>query len=84
MARHAGLVRQIRRRFDGLRPRRLRLSRQTDGSDLDLSAYVTAFADRRAGEPGDDRLYMAERPARRDLAIMLLIDISASTTAGCR
>jgi nitric oxide reductase NorD protein len=79
MERHAGLVRQVRRRFDGLRPRRRRLSRQMDGSDLDLSAYVTAFADRCAGESGDDRLYTAERPARRDLAILLLIDISAST-----
>jgi len=79
MDRHAALVRQVRRRFDGLRPRRLRLSRQTDGNDLDLSAYVTAFADRRAGQSGDDRLYTADRPGRRDLAIALLIDISAST-----
>ncbi len=79
MDRHAALVRQVRRRFDGLRPRRLRLSRQTDGDDLDLSACVTAFADRRAGQSGDDRLYTAERPGRRDLAIALLIDISAST-----
>jgi len=79
MTRHAALVRQVRRRFDGLRPCRLRLSRQTDGDDLDLSACVTAFADRRAGQSGDDRLYTAERPGRRDLAIALLIDISAST-----
>src|SRR6266508_4502623 len=27
----------------------------------------------------DDRLYTAERPGRRDLAIALLIDVSAST-----
>jgi len=79
MARHATLVRQVRRRFDGLRPRRVRLSRQTAGDDLDLAAYVTAFADRRAGRSGEDRLYTAERPGRRDLAIALLIDISAST-----
>jgi len=29
----------------------------------------------------DDRLYTAERPGRRDLAIVLLIDVSASTDA---
>ena len=79
MGRHATLVRRIRRRFDALRPRRVRLSRQTDGTELDLSAYVTAFADRQAGQSGEDRFYTAERPARRDLAIALLIDTSEST-----
>ena len=79
MGRHATLVRQIRRRFDALRPRRVRLSRQTDGTDLDISAYVTAFADWQAGQSGEDRFYTAERPARRDLAIALLIDTSEST-----
>lgn len=79
VARHAALVRRVRRRFDGLRPRHVRLSRQTEGAEMDLAAYVTGFADWRAGQAADDRLYVAERPARRDLAIMLLIDMSAST-----
>jgi nitric oxide reductase NorD protein len=79
--RHAPLVRQVRRRFDGLRPRRVRLGRQPDGADIDLAAYVTDVADRRAGQPGGDRLYAASRPARRDLAILVLVDISASTDA---
>jgi len=46
---------------------------------VDLAAYVSTFADWRAGGPGDDRLYVAARPARRDLAIILLVDVSAST-----
>ena len=79
MARHAGLVRRVRRRFDGLRPRRRRLGRQDDGPALDLSAYVSAFADWRAGHAGDDRFYSAARPGRRDLALVLLVDVSAST-----
>jgi nitric oxide reductase NorD protein len=79
MARHAAVVRRVRRRFDGLRPRRKRVNRQDDGPDLDLSAYVAAFADWQAGHPGDDRFYTAGRPARRDLALALLVDISAST-----
>jgi nitric oxide reductase NorD protein len=79
MVRHAALVRRVRRRFEALRPRRQRLGHQDDGPDLDLSAYVSAFADWRAGRSGDDRLYVAARPARRDLAIALLIDASAST-----
>jgi nitric oxide reductase NorD protein len=79
MARHAALVRRVRRRFDGLRPRRRPVGRQDDGPDLDLPAYVGAFADWRAGQAGDDRLYIAARPARRDLALVLLVDVSAST-----
>jgi nitric oxide reductase NorD protein len=79
MARHAALVRRVRHRFEGLRPRRERVGRQDDGPDLDLSAYVAAFADWRAGQAGDDRFYVAARPARRDLALALLVDVSAST-----
>jgi nitric oxide reductase NorD protein len=79
MARHAALVRRVRRRFEGLRPQRRRVGRQEDGPDLDLSAYVAGFADRQAGRPGDDRFYVATRPARRDLALALLVDVSAST-----
>jgi nitric oxide reductase NorD protein len=79
MARHAALVRRVRRRFDGLHPRRRRVGRQADGPDLDLAAYVAAYADWRSRLPGDDRLYIAARPTRRDLAIALLVDVSAST-----
>jgi nitric oxide reductase NorD protein len=79
MVRHAALVRRVRRRFEALRPRRTSVGRQPDGADLDLAAYVTAFGDWRAGGPADDRLYVAARPARRDLAIVLLVDVSAST-----
>ena len=79
MARHAALMRRVRRRFDGLRLRRERVRRQDDGPDLDLSAYVAAFADWRAGQPGDDRFYATARPVRRDLALTLLVDVSAST-----
>jgi nitric oxide reductase NorD protein len=69
----------VRSRFEALRPRRGRVGRQADGADVDLSAYVTAFADWQARHAGDDRLYVASRPARRDLALALLIDVSAST-----
>ena len=79
LARHGALVRQVRRRFETLRSRRVRLTRQPDGDELDLAAYVAAFADGRAGHARDDRLYTAERRGRRELAIALLVDVSAST-----
>jgi nitric oxide reductase NorD protein len=81
LARHARLVRRVRARFERLRPRPVRLLRQPDGSDLDLSAYVTAAADTRAGVTSDGRLYVAVRPQRGELAVALLLDVSASTDA---
>jgi nitric oxide reductase NorD protein len=77
---HAATVRRLREKFERLQARRLRLSRQRDGDELDLSACVSALADLRAGLPVDDRLYSVTRPARRGLAILLLVDISGSTS----
>jgi nitric oxide reductase NorD protein len=81
LARHAGLVRRVRTRFERLRPRPVRVYRQKDGVEVDISAYVTAAADRDAGLAMDDRLYASTRPARRELAVALLVDVSASTDA---
>jgi nitric oxide reductase NorD protein len=81
LRRHAPLVRQTRRRFERLRPRRILLRRQLDGPELDLDAFVEAFGDARTGHTASDRVYAAERPLRRDLALLLLIDASASTDA---
>jgi nitric oxide reductase NorD protein len=79
LAQHAQVVHQVRRQFESLRPRRLRLARQRDGDELDLDAYVTSYASVRAGQASDDRLYIMNRMARHELAIALLVDSSAST-----
>ncbi|MEO7476623.1 MAG: VWA domain-containing protein, partial [Gemmatimonadales bacterium] len=77
--RHAAMVRGVRRDFERLRPRRMALRRQPDGAELDVDAVVAAFADRRGGGVTDDRFYIDTRPLRRDVAIALLVDASAST-----
>jgi len=76
---HPALVRRVRREFERLRARRMRLLRQRDGEELDLDACVRALADAAMGDASDDRLYTAVRPARRALAITLLVDVSGST-----
>jgi nitric oxide reductase NorD protein len=81
LLRHAGLVRRVRTRFERLRPRPVRVCRQREGLEVDVAAYVTAAADRQAGLVMDDRLYVSYRPARRELAVALLVDVSASTDA---
>jgi nitric oxide reductase NorD protein len=80
LAANAALVRRLRERFERLRAQRTRLPRQRDGAELDLEACVRAFADQATGHSVDDRLYLDVRPARRGLAIALLMDISGSTS----
>ncbi|MBB4635096.1 VWA domain-containing protein [Longimicrobium terrae] len=80
LAWQAPVVRRLRVEFERLRARRIRLTAQKDGDELDLAACVRALVDRRTGHAPDDRMYMAVRPARRELSILLLVDVSGSTT----
>ncbi len=75
------LVARVRRQFAPLHPRRVLLSRQIDGSDLDLDAAVASRAAIRAGATGSDRVWQASRATARDLSVAFLIDCSRSTEA---
>ena len=81
LASHAAIVRQVRARFGLLRARRTRLRAQRSGDELDLDACVRAMVDLRMRRAPSDRLYMHDLPARRTLAIALLVDVSGSTRA---
>ncbi|AAZ96778.1 nitric oxide reductase activase protein [Thiobacillus denitrificans ATCC 25259] len=81
LQRNAGLLAQIRRRLGAIRPDRTILRGQTAGDEIDLDAVVAARGERRAGATGDARFYRSRRPAPRTLALVLLVDASASTDA---
>jgi nitric oxide reductase NorD protein len=73
-------ARRLRDQFQALTPARVRLRRRPDGQDLDLDAYLRFASDRRAGALGDsERLYQDTRCGGRDLACLLLADLSLST-----
>lgn len=76
---HRSMLGLLRRRFELLRARRTLRRRQVDGDEPDLEACVEAHADRRAGLPLDAALYQSHQRTRRDVAILLLIDVSGST-----
>lgn len=78
MLRH---VRHVRRRFEALRPQHEVMRGQADGFDLDIDALVRARCDLRAGSGSLDRVHLAMRPQRHDLAATLLVDVSLSTDA---
>ncbi|NHZ61255.1 nitric oxide reductase activation protein NorD [Massilia genomosp. 1] len=79
LRRHAAALPGVRRNFELLRAQRTRLRRQLDGDDIDLQGWIDDQAQRMAGGPPEQRLYQAERRARRDLAVTLLVDLSGST-----
>ncbi|PWC39381.1 VWA domain-containing protein [Azospirillum sp. TSO35-2] len=72
-------IRQVRRQFEALRPRRMVFSGQADGDELDLAALVRSRADFQAGGAGSDRVHQQVRSAARDLAVAVLVDGSLST-----
>ena len=79
LAEHRSLLEAIRQRFAALRPQRTLRRRQTDGDDIDLEACVEGMANMRAGWPMADDLYCSQQRTRRDMAILILIDVSGST-----
>lgn len=81
LARHAGLLREIRRRLGAIRPDRLILKAQAEGDDIDCDALVAERSERRAGIAPAGAFYQSRRPAPRRLGLLLLIDGSASTDA---
>lgn len=79
LERHRGLLQQIRRQFELLRAGRSRLRKQVDGDEIDLEAYLESKCDFQAGLPLAQGLYQTQRRVHRDLAIVLLVDVSGST-----
>jgi len=77
--RHAGLIRQVRRRFEMLRGENRMLGRQPEGEEIDLDALVDAFGDRRSGVEPSGRVFCRRIRNQRSLAAMFMIDMSGST-----
>jgi nitric oxide reductase activation protein len=76
-----GLVRRIRRAFELLRPEGLGILRQwVEGDDFDYRALLDFAVDRKAGRQPSERLYIKRVKQRRDVAVMLLVDLSRSTS----
>lgn len=75
-------ARRVRSQFEFLRPIRVCLSGQPEGSELDLSACIDHAADRLRGHlDAEQGLYRDLRNHARDMACLLLADLSLSTDA---
>lgn len=77
---YGGIVSQIRRNFQLMRPERLRKMRfQTEGDDLDTDGLVEYVVDRKARVAPSGRVYIKRDKKDRDVTTAFLIDMSSST-----
>ena len=77
--RRAGAIAQLKRRFEALRDEERLLKREPEGEDVDFDALVEAWADARGGREPSARLFTRRRRAERDIAVMIMVDMSGST-----
>ena len=77
---YASLSAHIRRQFELIMPESMRKTyRLIDGEDLDLNATLEAWVDLKMKIPPDDKIYWHRNRNRRDVAVVFLLDMSAST-----
>ncbi|QHF28411.1 nitric oxide reductase activation protein NorD [Pseudomonas sp. R32] len=80
-ARLQGPARRLRRQFEHLRTDRQWLRQQPQGSEPDLQAWLDFHVERVHGQCAERGLFLEQRRVRRDLACLLLADVSMSTDA---
>ena len=77
---YSSLMKQIRRQFEMLAPEQLKkIKHLPDGDDYDLDAVVEAVIEKWTGLQPDDKVYWRRNKIERDVAVVFLLDMSAST-----
>ncbi len=77
---YAALSADIRRQFELVVPENFRKVRRViDGEDLDLDATIEATVDRRMGVTPSEKVWWRRNKLERDVAVVFLLDMSAST-----
>ncbi|MBL8494517.1 MAG: VWA domain-containing protein [Rhodocyclaceae bacterium] len=80
VARHKPLVSRLKFLIEALQPQGMqRLRKQEDGDEIDLNAAVRAMIDLKSGQMPDPRINIRHVRKVRDIAVLLLIDLSEST-----
>jgi len=80
LAEHKPIASRLKHIIDALQPQGVqRLRRQEDGDEIDLNAATRALLDIRMGQTPDPRINIRYIRKHRDLAVLLLLDLSEST-----
>jgi nitric oxide reductase NorD protein len=73
------LSRRVRRQFEALRTDDRWLRRVNDGEEVDIDDFIQAVSERRGCGYASERLYKHRKRDDRELAVMVLLDVSNST-----
>ena len=87
LAKHASLAKRLKKMLDLLKPQdKVRIRYQEEGSELDLDVALRSLIDYKSGATPDPRINMSHRNDGRNIAVMILLDLSESLNekaAGC-
>jgi len=76
---HAALAKRLKRILDLLKPQdKVRIRYQEEGSELDLDVAIRSLIDFKGGANPDPRINMSHQTSGRNIAVMLLLDLSES------
>lgn len=79
LAKHDSLAKRLKKLLELLKPQQMvRIRYQEEGSELDLDVAIRSLIDFKSGHTPDPRINMSHRNDGRDIAVMLLVDLSAS------
>ena len=79
LAKHSALAKRLKRLLDLLKPQdKVRVRYQEEGSELDLDVAIRSLIDFKSGATPDPRINMSHRTDGRNIAVMLLLDLSES------
>lgn len=79
LAKHSALAKRLKRLLDLLKPQdKVRVRYQEEGSELDLDVALRSLIDFKSGSQPDVRINMSHRTDGRNIAVMLLLDLSES------
>ena len=79
LQKNSALAKRIKQLLDLLKPQQhVRVRYQEDGSELDLDVAIKSLIDFKSGSTPDPRINMSHRHDGRDIAVMLLLDLSQS------
>jgi len=79
LEKHSALAKRLKAILDALKPQqKVRVRYQEEGSELDLDVAIRSLIDLKSGSQPDMRINMSHKNDGRDIAVMLVVDLSQS------
>jgi len=76
---HAALAKRLKKMLDLLKPQdKVRIRYQEEGSELDLDVALRSLIDYKSGAMPDPRINMSHKTSGRNIAVLVLLDLSES------